>query len=206
MDAWVVVLTFDQDADMAEMDSWEDGLADLDASVSRVPDRGSVMVIAHPPAGLSMFDAAYKVTDQVAMVIGAQPVGMEVMTELEFEVRAESPTMPELMSAAEIADELRISRQRVHQLRETVAFPAPLAELRGGAVWDAAAVRKFGREWERKPGRPAVGAKTVTGRFVKQSTAAQTAAKHRGETRNAKTGRYSVVSPAAKTSKERNPR
>jgi hypothetical protein len=43
----------------------------------------------------------------------------------------------------------------VHQLRSTAAFPAPLAELRGGAVWDAAAVRKFAREWERKSGRPA---------------------------------------------------
>jgi hypothetical protein len=62
--------------------------------------------------------------------------------------------MPELMSAAEIAVELGVARQRVHQLRSTAAFPAPLAELRGGAVWDAAAVRKFAREWERKPGRP----------------------------------------------------
>jgi hypothetical protein len=26
--------------------------------------------------------------------------------------------------------------QRVHQLRQNAAFPAPLAELRGGAVWD----------------------------------------------------------------------
>lgn len=50
---------------------------------------------------------------------------------------------------------LGIARQRVHQLRSTAAFPAPLAELRGGAVWDAATVRKFARGWERKPGRPA---------------------------------------------------
>jgi hypothetical protein len=69
--------------------------------------------------------------------------------------RAEAATMPELMSAAEIAELLRISRQRVHQLRRTAAFPAPLADLRGGAVWDAAAVRKFAEEWLRKPGRPA---------------------------------------------------
>lgn len=62
--------------------------------------------------------------------------------------------MPELMSAAEIADELGVSRQRVHQLRELAAFPAPLADLRGGVVWDAAAIRKFAQEWERKPGRP----------------------------------------------------
>jgi hypothetical protein len=39
-------------------------------------------------------------------------------------------------------------------LRQNVAFPAPLAELRGGAVWDAAAIRKFAEGWDRKPGRP----------------------------------------------------
>lgn len=204
MDAWVVVLTFDRDADMAEMDAWEEVFADFDASVSRVPDRGSVVVTAHPPADQSMFDAAYKVADQVAMVVGAQPVCMEVMTELEFELRAEEPTMPELMSAAEIAEELGVSRQRVHQLRETVAFPAPLAELRGGAVWDAAAVRKFGREWERKPGRPA-----ASGSFVTQKTV-----RVRVDTRvrsgrlmlpKTKSGQY-IIAPAAKTSKQRNPR
>ena len=58
------------------------------------------------------------------------------------------------MSAAEIADELGVARQRVYQLRATTAFPALLAELRGGAVWDAAAVRKFAQDWERKLGRP----------------------------------------------------
>jgi hypothetical protein len=68
--------------------------------------------------------------------------------------RAKAPTMPELMSAAEIADALGVRRQRVHQLRQMASFPAPLAELRGGAVWDAAAVRKFAEGWERKPGRP----------------------------------------------------
>jgi hypothetical protein len=81
---------------------------------------------------------------------------MEVVRESEWRRRAEAPTMPELMSAAEIADELGVRRQRVHQLRSLAAFPAPLAELRGGAVWDAAAVRKFAQDWERKPGRPRI--------------------------------------------------
>jgi hypothetical protein len=79
---------------------------------------------------------------------------MEVVRESEWQRRAEAPTMPELMSAAEIGDLLGVARQRVHQLRASSAFPAPLAELRGGAVWDAAAVQKFAREWERRPGRP----------------------------------------------------
>jgi len=35
-----------------------------------------------------------------------------------------------------------------------------LAVLRGGAVWDAAAVRKSAQAWERKPGRPRARAGT----------------------------------------------
>jgi hypothetical protein len=71
--------------------------------------------------------------------------------------------MPELMSAAEISEELGISRQRVHQLRATSGFPAPMVDLRGGAVWDAAAVRKFNQEWARRPGRPLRAASSEDG-------------------------------------------
>lgn len=95
-----------------------------------------------------------KYVDSISEVVGAEPAGVEIVREDEWQRRAAAPTMPELMSAAEIAGELGVARQRVHQLRSTAGFPAPLAELRGGAVWDAAAVRKFAREWERKPGRP----------------------------------------------------
>jgi hypothetical protein len=65
-----------------------------------------------------------------------------------FEIRASHILRPH--------QELGVSRQRVHKLRSMPEFPAPLAELRGGSVWDAAAVRKFAARWERKPGRPRV--------------------------------------------------
>lgn len=151
--AWNITLTFDIDPDMGTMDSWEDQLEDLDAFVSRVPGRG-IQIIVHVPDHLSMADALNKVTDRVSAVVTAAPVGLEIVTQLEHDRRAEASTMPELISAAEIAGELGITRQRVHQLRETAAFPRPLANLRGGAVWDAAAVRKFAETWQRKPGRP----------------------------------------------------
>lgn len=150
---WVVMFTFDVDPSMETTDSWENELVTVDGSVARIPGRG-VDVTAYAPGDLAMLDAAETTESEVARVVHAAPIGMEIMREPEWQRRAEAPTMPELMSAAEIADELSVSRQRVHQLRELTAFPAPLAELRGGAVWDAAAVRKFGQEWERKPGRP----------------------------------------------------
>lgn len=151
---WVITFTFDVDSQTETMDQWESRLEGFDASVARIPGRG-VDVTVYAPGDLTMFDALNKTINEVAHVVqSGPPIGLEVVTELEHARRAGAPTMPELMSAAEIADELGVRRQRVHQLRATPAFPAPLAELRGGAVWDATAVRKFAEGWTRKPGRP----------------------------------------------------
>lgn len=51
------------------------------------------------------------------------------------------------MSAAETAQALNVSHQRLHQLRTTQGSPEPLANLRGGGVWDARATRRFAAEW-----------------------------------------------------------
>ena len=152
---WVITFTFDVDPSVETMDEWGSRLDSFDASVARIPGRG-VDVSVYAPGDLTMFEAINKTINEVAHVVqSGPPIGLEVLTEFEHARRAEAPTMPELMSAAEIAETLGIARQRVHQLRQSAAtFPAPLAELRGGAVWDAAAVRKFADEWERKPGRP----------------------------------------------------
>lgn len=137
------------------MESWETALAPIDASVFRVPDRGVIDVTAYHSGQESIIDTITLMVSLISRKIGmSDPEAIEVVRESEHQRRADEPTMPELMSAAEIADELGISRQRVHQLRDTEAFPAPLADLRGGAVWDAKAIRKFNEGWERKPGRP----------------------------------------------------
>jgi len=152
-DDWVITFAFDIDPSMELMDLWEGKLEPRDGAVSRVPGRG-VDVTVYAPGDLAMFDAAEKMAVEVVDTVQAEPTGVDIVREQEHRRRGDAYTMPELMSAAEIAVELGVARQRVHQLRSTAAFPAPLAELRGGAVWDAAAVRKFAREWERKPGRP----------------------------------------------------
>lgn len=151
---WVITFTFDADPAMETMDEWETRLEGFDGSVSRVPGRG-IDVTVYAPGRLSIFDALSKMDAEVRHVVQTgTPIAAEIVTESDHRRRAEALTTPELMSAAEIADELEVSRQRVHQLRSTAGFPAPLANLRGGAVWDAAAVRKFAQTWERKPGRP----------------------------------------------------
>lgn len=55
----------------------------------------------------------------------------------------------ELMGIAEIRTLLGISRQRADQLTRRADFPAPVAELAMGKVWNGANVRK----WAIKDGR-----------------------------------------------------
>lgn len=159
MSDWVMTFSYEGlDPTIAEMDGWTAQLEAFDGSVARIPRRGVVDVTVYAPGDLLMVDAVAKMAIEVGHVVMAEPTGMEIVREVEWQRRAEAPTMPELMSAAEIADELGVSRQRVHKLREMATFPLPLAELRGGAVWDAVAVRKFAENWKRKPGRPSANA------------------------------------------------
>lgn len=153
MSEWIITLTYPLDPSMEEMDRWANQLVEYDGHASR-PRRGVVDVTVHAPIAMDIWEAGRKLSDVVDHVVAARPIGAEVITEAELFRRAGEPTMPELMSAAEIGQVLGVSRQRVHKLRSMRGFPAPLAELRGGAVWDAAAVRKFAEGWERKPGRP----------------------------------------------------
>lgn len=50
------------------------------------------------------------------------------------------------MGAAEVAEYLGVSRQRVLQLREKPDFPAPVSHLASGPIWESADVEKWARE------------------------------------------------------------
>lgn len=155
MTDWVVTIAVRDDAEPVAPETimaWEERLNHFDASAGR-PRRGEVDLHLYVTSG-DPLKATCMAYDAVVERIGREPIAIETLTEQEMYRRADEPTMPELMSAADIADMLGVKRQRVHQLRHTAAFPAPLAELGGGAVWDAAAVRHFAKNWARKPGRP----------------------------------------------------
>jgi hypothetical protein len=164
MSDWVMTFSYEGlNPIVAEMDGWTAQLEAFDGSVARIPSRGVVDVTVYVSGDFLMVDAVAKMAIEVGHVVMAEPTGMEIVREVEWRRRAEAPTIPELMSAAEIADALGVSRQRVHKLRQLATFPLPLAELRGGAVWDAVAVRKFAENWKRKPGRPSANAAPAGG-------------------------------------------
>ena len=54
----------------------------------------------------------------------------------------------------EVAALLGVSRQRVAELRTKPGFPAPIAEISAGPIWEVSSLNRFLAEWERKPGRP----------------------------------------------------
>jgi hypothetical protein len=151
---WVVTLTYDLVAS-------EDRLVELgalleehdDGSVANIPGRGVQLTLWR--AGSSPAEAMSSAQALGFSLMSTQPIGVEVVTEAEHERRADEPTLPELVSAPEVAEILGgITRQRVYQLQHVKGFPEPLYRLRTGPVWDRRAIDRFSREWERRPGRP----------------------------------------------------
>lgn len=152
MTTWVVTRTYDVHPPMELMDRWEDELVEVDAIVARVPGAG-IDVTVHVDAASAT--EAITGSESVVSTVEGDVIAVRAVTQVEHDRAAEAFAVPELMSATEVADELGVTRQRVHQLRANPAFPAPLADLRGGAIWEADAIRTFNRQWQRKPGRPA---------------------------------------------------
>jgi hypothetical protein len=87
-------------------------------------------------------------------ILGTSPRLVDVRVREAADVDAEA-TQLELWGYKETAEFLNVSRQRVAQLeQENPAFPRPIARLASGPVFIADSVRHFGKNWERRTGRP----------------------------------------------------
>jgi len=60
-----------------------------------------------------------------------------------------------LVNTTQVAEILRITRQRVYQLRRKEDFPKPLTMIRGNAQWDYNDIVVYKLNRNDKPGRPA---------------------------------------------------
>jgi predicted DNA-binding transcriptional regulator AlpA len=56
-----------------------------------------------------------------------------------------------LVGLTEIAAQLGLSRQRVHQLSKIEDFPEPVARLSAGLIWEWADVERWARQTGRLP-------------------------------------------------------
>lgn len=81
---------------------------------------------------------------------------VEAKTAERAEKDLDEPTFPEMFGVSEVAEFLRVSKQRVSELRESGRLPEPLSELRAGPVWPRPTIERFLEGWARRPGRPPV--------------------------------------------------
>ncbi|MGH3913598.1 MAG: hypothetical protein ACRDTC_09325 [Pseudonocardiaceae bacterium] len=81
-------------------------------------------------------------------------VDLRVTTPERFEAETLRPDFPPLASAADAAEILGVSRQRVHQLAAShTRFPAPVARVATGPLWTVPAIEHFARVRGQRPGR-----------------------------------------------------
>lgn len=153
------VVRFDFDVSPTPTEAWLDGLEDrLGHTVSARVGRGySVTVwLDHVNAASAAAAAAAELDVETGWGNSTGTlVSVSAQTEADYEAAAASPGIPAIVGAADVAQILGVSRQRVHQLAQTAGFPAPITRIKMGPLWDELAILTFDSRWERKPGRPA---------------------------------------------------
>lgn len=117
-------------------------------------------VVASSPAAAA--ERGQRILRRAMESAGAHVVAfssVSVLTAAEQERALATPVLPALLGLAEVAEELRVTKQRVAQLRGRPDFPDPVAELAAGPVWTETSLARFIESWDRRPGRP----RTISG-------------------------------------------
>lgn len=70
--------------------------------------------------------------------------------------------LDELVTAADVARMLGVSRERVRELAKRDDFPAPAGRVARSLVWRRPEIEAWIQEWDRRPGRPAKSLRTST--------------------------------------------
>ncbi|MGH3941819.1 MAG: hypothetical protein ACRDTG_24960 [Pseudonocardiaceae bacterium] len=160
MSEWLVSVSIDTGTALDEqtLTDLADAADRRDALVSnRAAGPGftvTVDVMAADPLTAAQ-DGLRLVLDELNPEVPAAVVDLRVTTPDQYEAETLRPDFPELVSAADAAEILGVSRQRIHQLAASnTHFPAPIARVATGPLWTVPAIEHFAEVWERKPGRP----------------------------------------------------
>lgn len=92
-------------------------------------------------------DANRQVGLPAAAVVSQQIVLADV-----FHAQLETLSVMESLGTAEVCGVLGITRQRLHQLRQSGRFPEPDRELTATPLWMRSTLREFTIGWRRTPG------------------------------------------------------
>ena len=92
-------------------------------------------------------DANRQVSLPPAALVSQQAMHADV-----FHAQLETISLSELLGTAEVCETLGITRQRLHQLRQSGRFPEPDRELTATPLWMRSTLRDFTVGWRRTPG------------------------------------------------------
>jgi hypothetical protein len=138
----------------------DSGATGAATSVSEDRVQATFTIRAEGPAqAVQMGLAAWReAAEKLGFTVSVWPItraGAATYKELAGDFAATA--IPELVGVAEVAKMLTVSRQRVSVLKDEPWFPRPIARLASGPVWSAEGIRKFSKDWRRRPGRPTRG-------------------------------------------------
>lgn len=92
-------------------------------------------------------DANRQVSLPAAALVSQQVVHTNV-----FHAQLETISLSEMLGTADVCGALGITRQRLHQLRQSGRFPEPDHELTETPLWMRSTLRDFTVGWRRTPG------------------------------------------------------
>lgn len=146
-------------AELPGLDDFADALAAYSGSVAggQAGWSGTVSYEADSPVDAAyngheiVLTFAYKASLPMWPVVRVEAVDHD-----ELARDLANPLFPDLIGAAEAAQLLGVSRQRIHDMRKTTpGFPHPAVEVAMGPLWTVHSIERFVETWTRRPGRPA---------------------------------------------------
>ncbi|MHB8335635.1 MAG: helix-turn-helix transcriptional regulator [Acidimicrobiales bacterium] len=96
-----------------------------------------------------------KLVEDANRQVGLPPaalVSQQAMHADVFHAQLETISLSELLGTAEVCETLGITRQRLHQLRQSGRFPEPDRELTATPLWMRSTLKDFTVGWRRIPG------------------------------------------------------
>ena len=96
-----------------------------------------------------------KLVEDANRQVGLPPaalVSQQVVHADVFHAQLEAVSLSEMLGTAEVCDALGITRQRLHQLRQSGRFPEPDRQLTATPLWMRSTLKDFTVGWRRMPG------------------------------------------------------
>lgn len=138
-------------------DAVMDALARYAPAVSYAPRAMSVRFCVRASGPQRATDAGHRLLQSAlnkAGISGARIIEVEVQEIAGLDRSVKESNVPDLLGVTELAQVLKVTKQRASELAASPGFPKPIATLASGPVWKKSTVARHIGHWARRPGRP----------------------------------------------------